>query len=145
VEAWLEDGEEIRVEERPHAAALVRPLARPLALGAGGIVLVALGGSLSWVVQVTGALAIVLAALVGLRAVWRWDRTVLVVTSEQLLVVGGTFRRHAASVSLDRPGHVAVEQGIAGRLLGYGTLVVGELEIPYVRRPRELTRLVRAV
>jgi hypothetical protein len=45
-------------------------------------------------------------------------------------------------VPLDRIGVVEVDQTLSGRLLGYGTLVAGELEIPYVPRPREVARLL---
>jgi hypothetical protein len=46
-------------------------------------------------------------------------------------------------VPLRRLGPVEVEQGVVGRVLGYGTLVAGELEVPYVARPREVARLLR--
>jgi hypothetical protein len=38
---------------------------------------------------------------------------------------------------------VEVEQGLLGRFLGYGTLVAGNLEIPYVPRAQDVVRLVR--
>jgi uncharacterized membrane protein YdbT with pleckstrin-like domain len=66
----------------------------------------------------------------------RWDRTEVVLTTEKLLVVHGIARRRAAAVRLARVGAVEVEQGVVGRLLGYGTVVAGELEIPYVPHPR---------
>jgi hypothetical protein len=37
-------------------------------------------------------------------------------------------------------GTLAVEEDVLGRALGYGTLIAGELEIPYV--PREVARLL---
>ena len=64
------------------------------------------------------------------------------VTTEKLFVVHGTVRRRAAAVRLARLGPVEVEQSLLGRLLGYGTVIAGELEIPYVPAPRELARLV---
>ena len=84
-----------------------------------------------------------LAAVVALRAVWGWERTRVVVTSEKLFVSYGTLRRRAASVRLNRVSTVEVEESALGRLLGYGTIVAGELEIPYVARPREVCRLLR--
>ena len=33
-------------------------------------------------------------------------------------------------------------QGLVGRLLGYGTIVAGELEIEYVPKPRDVYGLV---
>jgi hypothetical protein len=143
MQRWLDEDEEIRLEERPHPAALARPLARPLVLAAGGAVLVLLGGTLGFLVQALGAGALGLAALAALAVVWRWDRTSVVLTSEKLLVVGGTLRRSVATLPLARTSGIGVEQGVVGRLLGYGTIVAGDYEIPYVRRPRELTRLLR--
>jgi hypothetical protein len=35
-----------------------------------------------------------------------------------------------------------VEQSPLGRLLGYGTVIAGNLEIPYVPRPGEICRLL---
>ena len=81
-------------------------------------------------------------ALLALRAVWRWERTHVVVTSEKLFIVDGTLRRRAAVVRLSSVGAVEIEQTLTGRLLGYGTVTAGGLEIDYVARPRELTRLL---
>ncbi len=72
------------------------------------------------------------------RAVWRWERTHVVVTSEKLFVVHGTLRRRAAAVRLNRVGAVELEQS----LLGYGTVSAGGLGIDYVANPREMTRLL---
>jgi hypothetical protein len=37
---------------------------------------------------------------------------------------------------------VEIEQGLLGRLLGYGTIVAGDLEITYVPKPRRVYGLV---
>jgi hypothetical protein len=138
VRGYLDPGEEVRFEARPHTAALVRPLARALVLALGGGVLVGL--SPAWL-GVLGALMLGLGAVLALGAVWRWDRTSLVVTTEKLLVVYGIAQRHAAAVRFARVGPVEVEQTIVGRLLGYGTLIAGDLEVPYVPDPRRVCRL----
>jgi uncharacterized membrane protein YdbT with pleckstrin-like domain len=52
-------------------------------------------------------------------------------------------RRRAAAVRLSRVDAVEVEQSLLGRLFGYGTLVAGTLEIPYVPEPRSFCRLIR--
>jgi len=138
VRGYLDPGEEVRFEARPHTAALVRPLARALVLALGGGVLVGL--SPAWL-GVLGALMLGLGAVLALGAVWRWDRTSLVVTTEKLLVVYGIAQRHAAAVRFARVGPVEVEQTVVGRLLGYGTLIAGDLEVPYVPDPRRVCRL----
>ncbi len=78
-----------------------------------------------------------LAAVIAVVGVARWDRTHLVVTGSTLVVEHGFLRRNSASVSLN--GTIfEVERPLLGRILGYGTVVAGELEIDCV--PRRLTR-----
>jgi uncharacterized membrane protein YdbT with pleckstrin-like domain len=131
--------ERIRLDARRHEIVLARPFSRSLALTLVGIGCVLAG----WPWSVGGAVLLGLAAVVALRAVWGWERTRVVVTSEKLFVSYGTLRRRAASVCLNRVSTVEVEESALGRLLGYGTIVAGELEIPYVARPREVCRLLR--
>jgi hypothetical protein len=57
-------------------------------------------------------------------------------------VVDGTLRKRARQVRLRKIDAVEIEQSTAGRMLGYGTLVVGPLEIEHVPKPREVTELV---
>jgi membrane protein YdbS with pleckstrin-like domain len=130
--------EPVRLEARQHGAVLLRPFAAALLLAVAAGFLAAAG----WPAAFGATLLLLVAAAVALRAAWRWERTRLVVTTERLLVLSGTFRRRSAAVRLSRVGAVEVEQSLAGALLGYGTLVTGELEIPYVPRPREVTRLL---
>ena len=135
----LEPGERVRLETRPHEISLARPLGRALGLAAVGTVLVALGFRYGWGLGAAGVLALAGGAVVALADVWRWHATRLLVTTEKLIVVDGVVRRRAAAVRLAR-GTLAVEEGVLGRVLGYGTLVAGDLEIPYV--PREVARLL---
>jgi uncharacterized membrane protein YdbT with pleckstrin-like domain len=81
-------------------------------------------------------------AFVALRAVWSWEQTRVVLTTEKLFVVHGTLRRRAAAVRLAKIGPVEIEQSLTGRLLGYGTIVAGDLEIAYVPEPRRMYGLV---
>ena len=143
VHGYLNPGEEIRLESRPHGVALVRPLVRTLVLAGGGGGLVLAGSSFGWVLGAVGAAALVIAAVTALRDVLRWDRTEVVLTTEKLFVVHGVARRQAAAVRLSRIEAVEVEQSLVGRLLGYGTLVAGNLVIPYVPEPRTFCRLIR--
>jgi hypothetical protein len=130
----LQRGEAIQVEARRHGVVLARPFAEAGLLAAGGAALVFAG----WPFSIAGAGGLVLAAIVALRAVWRWERTRIVVTDERLLLLEGTLRRRQASVSLASIGAVEVEQSLLGRFLGYGTVVAADLEIPYVSKPGSL-------
>jgi len=138
VRGYLDPGETVRFQARPHTAALFRPLSRSILLALGGGVLVGL--TPPWL-GVVGAVLLGVGALLALRAVLRWDRTSLVVTTEKLLVIHGVAKRRAAAVRFARVGPVEVEQGLVGRLLGYGTVIAGDLEIPYVPDPRRVGRL----
>jgi uncharacterized membrane protein YdbT with pleckstrin-like domain len=142
VSAQLEPGEAVRLDARPHGAALVRPLTRPLALAVLGAVFAVVGSEVHWAVAALGAAALALAALLALGAVWRWDRTRLVLTTDKLYVGYGIAQRRAAAVRLARVPALEFEQGIFGRMLGYGTLVAGEFEVPYVPDARRVRRLL---
>jgi hypothetical protein len=130
--------ERICLDERRHVVVLAGPLLRAAGLALLGITCMTLG----WPASIAGVLAQTLAAVISLRAVWNWERTRVVLTTEKLFVVHGTLRRHAAAVRLSRLGAVEIEQGLLGRLLGYGTIVAGDLEIDYVPEPRRVYGLV---
>jgi uncharacterized membrane protein YdbT with pleckstrin-like domain len=136
----LNDSEEhVYLDERRHGIVLLRPLSRAAALaaiGCGGLVL-------GWPASLPGAVLLVVAAGVAVASVWRWDRTHVLVTGDKLVVVHGLLRRRAAAVRLAKVGTVEIEQSFLGRLLGYGTVVAGELEIRCVPRPLELCGLVQ--
>jgi uncharacterized membrane protein YdbT with pleckstrin-like domain len=125
------------VEAHRHGVALARPLGRALVLAAaGGACFLA-----PWTAAAAaGAVLLALAAFVAVVGVARWDRTHLFVTGNALVVEHGFVRRSSASVSLN--GTVfEIERPLLGRILGYGTVVAGELEIDCV--PRRLTRLLQ--
>jgi uncharacterized membrane protein YdbT with pleckstrin-like domain len=125
-------------ESRLHEVVLAAPLARALAIASCGLLCVVVG----WPLSLAGPPLLAAGAVVAVAAVWRWERTQLVVTREQLVVVHGTLRRRTAAVDLSQLGLVEVEQTMVGRLLGYGTVVAGELEIDYAPEPRRLSALV---
>ena len=132
------DDEKVFLDARRHGVVLARPLGQALALAVLGGVLV----GLVWPLAVAGAALVAIGAVMALRAVWGWERLRLVVTTERLYVVDGTLRKRARQVRLRKIDAVEVEQSAAGRMLGYGTLVVGPLEIEHVPRPNEVTKLV---
>jgi Bacterial PH domain len=128
---WHSPRERICLEERRHGIVLLRPFGKALALSAAGAGLSWVGGPLT----IPGALVLAAAAFVAIRAAWAWERTRLVVTTEKLYVTYGFWRRRAAGVRLARTRTIEIEQTFLGRLLGYGTLIAGELEVDYIARP----------
>jgi uncharacterized membrane protein YdbT with pleckstrin-like domain len=131
--------EQVFLDARRHGVVLVRPLLRAFVLAAGGWGAF-VGG---WPISIAGAPLLVVAAGVATAAVWKWDRTHVVLTAETLFVVHGVVRKRAAAVRLSKVGTVEIEQSLLGRILGYGTIVAGELEIRCVAAPRELCALVQ--
>jgi uncharacterized membrane protein YdbT with pleckstrin-like domain len=135
----LADAEErVFLDARRHGIVLFGPLSRALLATVVG------GGLLgfAWPFAVAGAGLMALAAVVFLRAVWSWERTRVVVTSEKVFVVQGTWRRRAKAVRLRAVEAVEVDQSLPGQLLGYGTVVVGTLSLDKVAEPKRLCRLV---
>lgn len=132
------DDEKVFLDARRHGVVLARPLGQAVGVAAAGGVLLAF----VWPLALAGAMLVALAAGLAIRAVWNWERLHLVVTTERLYVVDGTLRKHARQVRLGKIDAVEIEQSAAGRMLGYGTLVVGPLEIDHVPKPREVTELV---
>jgi uncharacterized membrane protein YdbT with pleckstrin-like domain len=131
-------GERVCLDERRHVVVLAGSFVRALGLAVVGIGCMAIG----WPASIVGVLLQAAGAVIALRAVWKWERTRVVLTTEKLFVVHGTFHRRAAAVRLSRLGAVEIEQSLVGRLLGYGTIVAGDLEIEYVPEPRRVYGLV---
>jgi uncharacterized membrane protein YdbT with pleckstrin-like domain len=120
-----------------HGISLARPLMRALTLAlAGALCLWA-----PWTATAAaGAVLLGLAATIVVIAVIRWDRTHLSITGSALVIEHGFISRRTASISLN--GTVfEVERTVLGRILGYGKVTAGELEIDWV--PRKLTRLLQ--
>jgi uncharacterized membrane protein YdbT with pleckstrin-like domain len=126
--------ERVCLDERRHVVVLAGPFVRALGLAVVGIGCMAIG----WPASIAGVLLQAGGAAIALRAVWKWERTRVVLTTEKLFVVHGTLHRRAAAVRLSRLGAIEIEQS----LLGYGTIVAGDLEIEYVLEPRRVYGLV---
>ena len=130
--------ERVCFDARRHGVVLARPLSQSVVLAVSGAVLL----WQPWPLQLPGAALVVAGALLSLRAVWCWERSHLVVTTEKLFVVDGTLRRRSSALRLRSVENLELEQSLPGRLLGYGTLVAGPLEIDHVPEPRNVYRLV---
>jgi membrane protein YdbS with pleckstrin-like domain len=130
--------EEIFLEARRHGIVLARPLFWAVVLAVVGGVL----ATLPWPLPVGGFVVVTVAAVVALRAVWKWERTRVVVTTEKVFVVDGTLRRRARAVRLAAVEALELEQSFAGQLLGYGTVIIGPLALEHIPRPKRLYQLI---
>ena len=120
--------ERVCFDARRHSVVLFRPLGRAVAVAVAGIVAL----TLPWPLSAAGAILLVIAAVLALAAVVRWDRTRIVVTTEKVFLVQGVTRRRASAVMLGSLRAVSLEQSLPGRVLGYGTIQAGPLEFDYV-------------
>ena len=130
--------ERICFDVRRHGVVLMRPFVWATALTIVGMFLLAM----PWPVPVAAPLAIGVGAISALAAVWRWDRTRFVVTTEKVFLVQGVTRKRASAVRLRGLRSISLEQSLAGRLLGYGTLHAGPLEVEHVPHARQARDLV---
>jgi uncharacterized membrane protein YdbT with pleckstrin-like domain len=131
--------EDVCLTARCHGIVLARPLLRSAILLMLGAALFRLSGV---VAAAAGALLTAAAAALFVRAVWAWERTRLVVTTDKVYVVAGTLRRRAKAVRLKSVEAVEVDQSLLGQLFGYGTVVVGPLAVGHVPKPNQVCRLV---
>jgi uncharacterized membrane protein YdbT with pleckstrin-like domain len=124
---------------RRHGIVLARPLLRSLGLAAIGVFFL----TLPWpATAAVGAAIVAVAAAFTFRAVWQWERTRLVVTTEKVYVVNGTLRRRAKAIRLGAVEAVEVDQSLLGQLLGYGTVIVGPLSFGHIAEPKQVCRMV---
>jgi uncharacterized membrane protein YdbT with pleckstrin-like domain len=122
----LNDAERPVLITRTHPIRLVGPVVRAVT---GVAVALAVG---YYATPQTGTdpvdlVAAAVALLVLARFVRRfltWRRRRVVLTDERLLQLSGGVIRRVGSISLDQISRVELVQGIAGRLLGYGTVEV---------------------
>ena len=135
----VERDEEVCLEARRHGIVLARPLFWAVVLsGVGGVVSTA-----PRPFSLAGAALIALGALIAVRAVWKWERTRVVVTTDKVFLVGGTLRRRAQSVRLaGQSRRWSSSRPLSGQLLGYGTVVVGPLALDHLPKPKSVYRLV---
>jgi hypothetical protein len=124
--SFLAPGEEVVRTCRRHLSVLLRPALKTM-------VLVGLLGALGWFTGPRGAADVVdqicgvLAALVLLRFVLRlrrWASERIIVTDMRIAAVGGIMARRVSSWPYVRIHDLGLRRSIAGRLLGYGAVVI---------------------
>ena len=131
--------EEIYLDSRLHGAVLARPIFRSTMLVLLGIAALVVPYAPA---AVAGAVLIAAGAFFTVRAVWQWERTHLVVTTEKVYLLNGTLRRRSKAVRLQMVDAVEIDQSLVGQLFGYGTVVVGPLKVGHIAHPGDVCRLV---
>lgn len=74
--------------------------------------------------ETVGVFFILFAALTGISSFINYSTSEFGVTNQRVLVKVGWIRRHSLEVFLTKVEGIGVDQGILGRILGYGTIVV---------------------
>ncbi len=140
---WLNPGEEIVVDVRPHWTFLGRPLVAVVVVLAGAIAAVAekASGTLDGVLAVLAALALLW--LVGRYA--RWATTAMILTNERLVQRRGVLSRRVRELPLSQIGEVECRRRVRDRLLGSGDVMVtsvsqGREVFEHLPRPNGIVR-----
>jgi signal transduction histidine kinase len=123
----LADGERVVLRARQHWLAPLVQGRVSIAIFFASIVLLILLGNIQpgGFRQVLGyvALALLLLSLVWLLQVfWAWYSEDYLVTNRRVLKVEGILRKRSADSSLEKINDAVLEQGLLGRMLGYGDL-----------------------
>ena len=139
---YIEDnllaGEQVVFRTRLHWAIFLGPLLwilfGVLLLSGDG------GGTLSLILIVIGALS-------GLATLINFNTSEFGVTEKRVIGKTGWLRRVSLETLLNRVEGVSVEQGLVGRMLGYGTIVVqgtggGKTPFTNVAMPFELRQAI---
>lgn len=137
----LIEGERVVFLARPHRILLLKP-ALWAALAA------ALFAAALWHEATRGLSPAALLLGAGAAPGWlRWRMTQYIVTNKRLCVRTGVLRVETTETVLSKVGTIGVEQGLGGRLLDYGTVIVkglggGAESLPLIERPHLLRRKV---
>jgi Bacterial PH domain/Short C-terminal domain len=123
----LADGERVVLRTRQHPIAPIVEGRVQFAIFFASIVLLVLLGNIQpgTFRTVLGyvALALLLLSLAWLVVVfWSWYSQDYLVTNRRVLKVEGILRKRSADSSLEKINDAVLEQGILGRMLGYGDL-----------------------
>ena len=108
-------------------------------------ILVALGGG-GWIAGgVLGAIGLVLLLPPWIRSI----SSEFAITNKRVLIKLGLIRRHSLELLLQRVEGIGVDQGILGRILGYGTITVSGVggtkeAFRMISNPLEFRRQVQA-
>jgi uncharacterized membrane protein YdbT with pleckstrin-like domain len=124
VNAVLQPGERVRAVGRLHWVIF----ARAILLAAIGFAVLALRREFApqtrSVADVAGWIVLAIALLAFLAAWFRRSITELAVTNRRVIYKRGFLRRHTVEMNMDKVETVDVDQSVAGRLLGFGSIRV---------------------
>ncbi len=125
VDSALLPGEQVVAEARPHWAMFIAP----------GLVLLIglLAGKAGGIFIFIGVIWAIFRGLV-------FTTTELALTNKRVVAKSGIVRRNVIDVSLSKVEGVTYNQGIIGRIFGYGSVAVrgtgvGQVPVPFISQP----------
>jgi uncharacterized membrane protein YdbT with pleckstrin-like domain len=120
----LQPGERVRAVGHLHWVIFLRAIL----LAAIGFAILALARQLAPqikdVAYIAAGIVLALALLAFLQAWFRRSITELAVTDRRVIYKQGFLRRHTVEMNMDKVETVDVDQSVAGRLLGFGSIRV---------------------
>jgi len=149
IENNLMVGERIMGQARLHWIVYFWPAAIAIiSLGAPFVGMIG-SGTLSLSLAVVAPLGLIVAAIWGLSAFINMKTSEFAVTDKRVLMKIGWIRRHSLEIFLEKVEGIQVDQGIIGRIFGYGSIIVsgtGGMKDPFHRiaAPLEFRRQVHA-
>jgi Bacterial PH domain len=131
IEKHLIEGEMIVYSTRLHWIVLLGPILLSLLLGLPGLVLIGYyaagsgkGNENSTYFSAAGGILVVVGLILfGIGLVKR-NATEMTVTNRRIVVKVGMAARRTVEMLLSRVESIGVEESVAGRILGYGTVIV---------------------
>jgi uncharacterized membrane protein YdbT with pleckstrin-like domain len=155
IEKHLISGEKILYKTRLHSVAVYFPilLAVLLAVGGGFCLYKSMAdkhsGSIDpkWLAG-AGLVLLVCAAVTAALAIMKRNATEMVVTNRRVLIKTGIMSRRTIEMLLSRVESIVINEPFAGRVLGYGTVVIrgtGGTPEPFnlIANPTEFRRHVQ--
>jgi len=111
--------------------------------------LVAILGLAAFAVNgILAALLLLVAFILGMDRYIRRVTSEFAITNKRVLIKTGLIRRHTLELLLSRVETIGVQQGIAGRICNYGTIIVtgtgGTKELfPGIAKPLEFRKVIQ--
>ncbi len=131
VEKHLMEGEKVVYSTRLHWIVLVPALLLCALFGAPGVALLVASanrsgdpGVTSQSLTIGGAALLVIAAVILVRGILTRNAVRMAVTNKRVIAKVGIVTRRTIDLLLSRVESVGVEEGVMGRMLGYGTVVI---------------------
>lgn len=152
VEKQLQVGEKVLYRAESSPLPLVPPLALAVVAGGGALFLWRMAAerpALRWAALAAAAVAVIALATAGVRHLILRSRH-YVVTDRRVLRQVGILTKVSIDSQLEKINNVELHQPLAGRLLGYGDVVIdtasesGSVLFPQISRPLDFQRAILA-